>query len=752
MQTKLERYIWITAVFGWICLPSISKAQRAQTHSVCGIEVLDANCRKQVKKLEQGCLADPRIANHSLKTGVLPKLGTAAKWYMQMYRDKDIRWLKGLCGVTLYSRPETSCGKQGLQVALACIRSHRERLATESANQKMTSASDTVQDRKATVPQPPNAYMRSGSERAISPSAVQKIGVPHKEPASKAPKSPPVKSAVSVNETSAEAAHNSISIWFWLIQIAILILVLFLLWRFHQRSPSSMRTRDWQNLGREDNLWEQVQIYTGAIGRIENALDQIELNMHLWKKKWQELKQQEEPLVSLQHWADALYAYYRQLAQQILVQRNKPSASHYQRQLLNARDNLAWLFESHRELPPRNAMIEKLRQKMLNKIDALLTQMGYAEDEQQMQKILAQGQFNVQEFIARKTTDQAQRFLQEQKLQSFINIRSEFLQCLEQLYRSNLELLRNTDIDKPAVSLVNQQQNYIEEYIMAFLLQELPMLMLDYTSQSSRECSGALSEQLFNFIVEELADAGLAITPAFDAQRSHSHCAKFQYLSKAGVVMIEQPTTILREPDVALLVQDLAMSSHSKGIGNNIAQQEIADDSEEQANIKTPSGLEIAGITKTQEFKSVENIEDSLQGSLESNREQHVSAAGSTLEFRQRSRSSSKDDLFEIISQTPDHVLDQSDVAHNSMNPNIPLISNPDSDPPNEQNITRSQVPPTEQLPPGPLPTFDMTAISPANNSPTDTKSKKTAEYAIEHTSEFTVSPDISQGTSKSHQ
>lgn len=711
MQNQIKSWCWVflLVVVGWSNSQDVQANPSANT--VCGVDVsYQSRCYRELKHLEQGCRKEPVICGQSFQSGKTPQLEAAKQRCLQLYRSQRRQWLESLCGVRLFSKPHTYCGVKGVEVAVACVQK-----ALAAGQISPASRTGSLAKPVSTVP---TLARRSGepSRKTSSASAVSSVGVDQRNTTASTSSQPTESSQGSavgqvkkVQPPSLDSSSTGSSFWLYALQFVTLGLVLLLLWRRQERSslrPWEQRSR-WSEV--EENWVSPSDSENAAVARMETMLEQIELRLQVWEEQWREGQREHDPVVALQRMGDSIRGYYIQLAEVILEVQGRQPVSRVQRRLLESRDKMRWIFQAHRELPPLANAVERLQQELMLALQQILQQMGHVEGQQQIPEILSQGTFSVEEFLTRKAQDQAQRFLQNESLQSFSNIRNEYLQCVEQLYRSNLKGLLQPQEQEQTVAVLEQQQIFTNAYILGYLLQELPRQMVQYTRQSNRDRSGALVDQLLQFVDDELKTAGLEVFPVFEPSEFISSSARFLYLAHAGVRLLAQTDVILREAAPELLQarsqRDLPQVQESISVGESTA-----------------------------EYKS-HAPEEATQGLVS------VSVARPPLPI-DNTAAYSQDLLADI-----DEVILAYSKQKEERN-----IANPDSDPPTAEVTTETRgyrVAVKEQLPAGPLPVFDATQGSQSPESP-KVYHKITEEYGIgTHDSELPF--PSSRHSSKEH-
>ena len=210
----------------------------------------------------------------------------------------------------------------------------------------------------------------------------------------------------------------------------------------------------------------------------------------------------------------------------------------------------------------------------------------------------------------------------------------------------------------------------------------------------------ALSDLLLNFIEEERQGSGMELFPAMEESDFMSTHARFMYLSRAGVRMIEKPDLILREAHATLLEVYGQTESTEHELSNSDIVPTLAKYSSD-----ADSAEQRVGVTLEQP---------------------DTSPARS---HRNRARAGGHDLPRETAAYSQDLLgdIDEITTSHGDSEETIQSIGTPDSDPPTAEATTDLQghVNP-EDLPAGPLPTID-----PAQNfaSKGQRNTKNTREY-----------------------
>lgn len=663
--------------------------------TVCGVDVgYQPRCYRELKRLEQACRETPVICGQSFANGGTPQTETSKQHCLQMFRNQKKQWLESLCGVRLFSQPHTYCGQKGVEVAVACVGKHQAAGAIVPKRVLPPSGSASASGQTQRV-----SSATRGQKSVALVGSLAKTGQSSDSSSSKAATTdalPPVAvgQVKKVQPPTLEPSSSGSSFWLYAVQLLTLGLVLMLLWNRRDRQsvrPWEQRSR-WSDV---DESWSApVEPDNTAMTRMETMLEQIELRLQVWEEQWREAQQEHEPTVALQRMGNAVHSYYCRLAEVIMAHQGRQPVSRVQRRVLESRDKMRWLFQAHREPPPLANAVERLQEELMASLQQILQQMGHIEGQQHIPEVLSQGSFSVNDFLTRKAADQAQRFLQNESLQSFSNIRTEYLQCVEQLYRSNLNMLLQPQEQEQTVAVLEQQQIFMASYILGYLLQELPRQMGLYSRQSKRDRSGALVDQLLQFIEEELHAAGLELFPVFDESEFISESARFLYLANAGVRLSSQPDVVLREASTELL------------------------------QVRSPQPQPVVGRDaisvgeSTAEYKSQVSEEEATKGLVSVTVARPPSRPPLPLDNTAAYSQDLLRDIDEVIMSYGQKEKERS-------------IANPDSDPPTVDITTEMRghrVVGKEQLPAGPLPILDMTHASQSPDLPKG-YNKITEEY-----------------------
>ncbi len=658
MEKQCKSWCWAWVLVGcWVLLPSLAQAQDKK-RTVCGVDVsYQYRCYKELRKLKKACASKPVICGRTYEQGIAPSFKKAKQHCFYMYRKQRRRWREGLCGVRLFSRPTTYCGLKGVEVATACIKQGRK-------DQPAAGAVPARPEPVLPAPAAPAVRNTPVAPRASAPAPAATKSAPAPVERKRAATG----QVRSVQPPTLESHSSGPSLWLYALQLLTLGLVLLMFWRRRERNsrPWEQRSR-WSDV-EEDWVGLSTEAENPQMSRMEVSLEQIELRLQVWEEQWREGQREHDPVVALQRWGESLRLYYIKLGESISESRGRMSVSRVQRRLLEARDKMRWLFQAHREPPPLSHMVEQLQEHLFATTATVLQNMGYIDGQEQIPQLLSQGEFSVDDFLNRKAEDQAGRFLQNEPLESFSSIRNEFLQCLEQLYRSNLQSLLTEESSEVSVAVMEQQQIYTEQYVLGFLLNGLPKAMEEYTRQSKRDRCGPLVDQLLQFIAEELTSAGLELFPLFQEDEFISTNARLMYVSRAGVRFVEQPSIVIREADPSLLQQSTGTASYSETAVSNVSGEATAEyvsqspeaDPAVPVSVIKPSGAE-----------------------------DHTAAYSQDL-LR---------DIDEVI------------MSYDSPLAGDPNIANPDSDPPTAEVTTdlqgASSIRIQEEVPAGPLPTFE---------------------------------------------
>lgn len=660
MERQFKSWCWAWVLLGcWVLQPTTAQAEKTK-RTVCGVDVsYQLRCYKELRKLEKACGETPVICGRTYKGDKTPSFKKSKQHCAYMHRKQRRRWREGLCGVRLFSRPKTYCGIKGVEVAVACVKQAQEK------NQPAAGAVPVRPAPERSAPTTPAARKSPAPE--ASPASVQKPAAPAASVAPVAKKQAAVGQVQTVQPPTLESSNSGSSFWLYALQLLTLGLVFLLFWRRKERS-----SRPWEQRSRWSDVEEDWGLATetenSQMTRLEVSLEQIELRLQVWEEQWRDGQREHDPIVALQRWGESLRHYYAKLGESVAESRGRQTVSRVQRRLLEARDKMRWLFQAHREPPPLSHMVEKLQQELFETTDAVLASMGYKDGQEHIPQLLSQGEFSVDEFLNRKAEDQAQRFLTNDSLESFSSIRNEYLQCLEQLYRSNLQALLEDQESSESMAVMEQQQIYTEKYVLGFLLNDLPKMMEEYTRQSKRERCGPLVDQLLQFIAEELTSTGLELFPVFQAEEFISTNARLMYVERAGVRFVSQPSIVLRDADPALLQQTSGTDSYESA-GANVSSEATAEYVSHSPEVDDPAvGVAVA---------------------MPSAADAHTAAYSQDL-LR---------DIDEVI------------MSYDSPVPGDPNIANPDSDPPTAEVTTdlqgASSIRVQEELPPGPLPGFE---------------------------------------------
>ncbi len=718
MQRQISTWFWVFLVL-FLGLGTTGKAQARKHRTLCGVDVsYQYRCWKELKRLVSACQSTPVICGRSYKNGTMPRSRSALRRCKQMYRSQRRRWREGLCGVRLFSRPHTYCGVRGVQVAIACIKKRNKGMTPKPSvgevhSKRTTRGSSARQARSVSA---------SGVKRSVSTSSKVASGSVKKKPV--------VGQVQSSNPSAGGPSGQGSSFWIYVLQFLTLGLVLLLLFRRKEAFSSRSWEQRSSRMNDVESQWDMSMVHDNDtdLSRVETSLEQIELRLQVWEEQWREKSRSDDPIASLQPWAVAVHSYYCRIADVLAKGQGPQSLSDVQRRLLEGRDKLRWMFQAHREPLSQASAVEQLQIELLSSTDSLLKQTGYSEGEQKISALLSQGQFSVDEFLARKAEEQAQRFIEDEPLQSFSAIRNEFLQRLEQLYRSNLSELLEGEDQQSLVDNAEQNRIFLNDYILGFLLRDLPSKLEGYSHQSNRERSGALADQMIQFIEEELSHTGLELFPVFEKSEFMSVHAHFLYMARAGVRMVGQEEVVLREADPTLLevrsqTDETEPEAPSHEVLDDISQStaEYSSQSPEMIMMDQMIGVAIAqpeSLAPPAPIHSPLDVpEVQVEGRLEQTAAYH-------------------EDLLDGI----DEITMGEDAASQAEE----HIGNPDSDPPTAEATTELNINiAPDKLPRGPLP-----AIDPTKNyvNAKQERAKITREYgSMQHDSELPYSLNPSE-------
>lgn len=540
----MQNRVLLTSIVLFIGLISWSRPAEVQaSRTVCGVDVSrSSRCYRELRRLRKACDETPTICGVSYES-TSPDFAKAKARCARLRRRNRRRWARGLCGVRLFSPPKTYCGLRGVQVAVACIKRKRK-----DAPAPVSPAVGQVAP-KAPAPATPAAKQApvSPAPRAAAP-ALRRAAAPTKK-----------RAALGSARLTTPTRSSGTPFWMILLQLLTFVLVLFLLFR---RSGSRGSQKEWYQAPSWDEMparsWDEPAPAEKGRNQ-ERVLDSIQ-RMEDRVQRWQE--QQEEqwsdfssPLREMQAQADSLLDYYTKVAQQVVQSSASGSEdeSGYQKRLIDARGRLRWMFQAHRELPTQDSPVESLKAASWHRLQHLLEAFGHLGWEAELETHMANGQFSAADFIERKSEDQAMRFCAGEELQTFAALREEFLSCLETLYRANLKGIREAcSAARPPLSDEQKEELFVEDYILDFLLDELPSLLQELTRRSHPTSSGALVDQFVCFIEEQLEEAGVELFPVLDDELTETIGARLLYLLHAGVRW-QSGQTVLRSPDSSVM-------------------------------------------------------------------------------------------------------------------------------------------------------------------------------------------------------
>lgn len=649
--------------------------------SICGVSVRGTRCFRELRKLRRACQKTPRICGRTYASTTSPRLGVVRNRCHSLRRLNRARWSRGLCGVRLFSSPKTYCGMKGIEVAVACVRKQKKKETTHTAA--------VVKPPKTRQPlSRPPVHPREVSSQ---PLAAKTSKYDARQSKHEAVQGGFKRSVAPTKRLTTPSSSSSTTRWLLFFQLLTMALVVYLL--FRRRSPRT--TREWERTSQWDASFDVLENTTrktpnsDEVERVARSVEKLEDRFQAWQGSFEEeMERVSSPLYIMQSQADALFNYYIKLAEKVSESAGhalQPQGSLDVRQcLLESKDKLRWLFNAHRELPSVDSPIDELKATSWHHVQHVLETLGHISWSSKLHAHMANGHFTAAEYIQRMSADQAQRFSEGQDLRSFIHLGEEFLQCLENVYQSNLHTLKEAcEIRVDALTPEEERDVFYREYVLEFLLESLPAQLQELTHRSSPVHSGALVDQFIQFIESELESAELQLFPILDEEMIDTVHSRLIYLLHAGVKSKDN-SVVLRRPDASIMsVQPTPPLVETSSSESPEPTLDVRDASE--ANEALNCEVDVTGTGRISWF-------DAPAEEKESN------AASST-----------------------QHTMAS------------PSIGHPDSDPPESQGQS-------ERLPSGPLPHIkDVTQNFIAGVSEADLSRKITHEYGL---FEDSISPD----------
>jgi hypothetical protein len=448
------------------------------------------------------------------------------------------------------------------------------------------------------------------------------------------------------------------------------LLVLYLLFR---RQTPRHGGKEWQGSPTWDaplERWEEQGKQPNQ-EHLARSIERLEEQFRHWKEEQgEQVAKLNSPQYEMQVRADSLFAYYMKLAQNITQEMalEDGGGAGVRKRLMEAKEELQWLFNAHRELPGQDSLIEEIKASSWHHVQSLLETLGHVSLDAKVAEHMANGQFSGQEFLERKSQDQAYRFVASEDIQSFAQLRDEFLERLEHLYRSNLQSLEEVLPGKgEGLSPEEESELFLRDYVLGYLLEELPLLLQELTRRSSPVNCGALVDQFMRFIEKEIKASGVELFPQLDASMTDTINARLIYLLHAGV-RLRGTEMVLRAPDSSVM----AVESETP----ELTHQSAGDSFEE--------------TTVASEAASLDSFEDAEELSFE-------------VELPEGARAS----WFDAPSE--EGFFDARLLAEDGDREAQPPIAHPDSDPPEHTAemtgaVSIGKGATAESLPTGPLP------------------------------------------------
>lgn len=528
MQQRLQLLALAGFALFWGWTPA--QAQSSGTHTVCGVNIgSSTRCYRELRQLEQGCAQQPVICGHALKRRGLAPFSTLKRRCVRMWRRRDKKWVRSLCGVALYSRPKTFCGSKGIEVALACSKQALQKAGIDLA----------------ALPRP------RPQPRQADPAPVARPVVGALAPRAAVRPAPSKPTAPTPAKTAQAKVGSTTVSWggpvFWLFFLQFLTLgLVFVLFRGlqerRQRSLDPTDGLDWDHTTwSPESQWGNFDSRLGVPGQ-SSLSDEFEDVLDPKMKQWgQRLESKidtlrKTPLDDLEAQGHEIFDYYLHLAEGMVQHVAPNNGTPTQNRLLEVQKKIEWIFSAHREPHGPVALVADLRHSLQSTAQELLNEMGYLDVSDVIEQRLRRGTFTFDEFLERKRSDQVKAFINKEPLQNFGEVCREYLQRLDMLYQSNLDDIRELLNAPSSLPEEEQQMMYQLRFVEQFLMKDLPQRLEALSRQSSPAHVGALLDRLAQFVEDCLVEEGLELYPRPEEEELESHVhARIRFVRYAGV-------------------------------------------------------------------------------------------------------------------------------------------------------------------------------------------------------------------------
>jgi len=494
LESSMKKCIFLFASLVLLLTASTSLAQSKrrskQKRTVCGIDVsYQYSCWKQLRKLRQACSQNMTICGHNYSKGRLPYYKSAKRLCRRARRRGLRRWRNGLCNLPLYSSIRSYCGKKAISVAAACIRQKRKQ-----SGEPQVAAVPPVAPKSQ--PQAPSAAPTPQNDGGVAPKETPK----KQAPVSKEPTKQP-----AVGGLTQKAPASTGSNWLYFLNILTLLLLFygFFLQNKQRERSSAFIDREQEPewfMPSAKSEWG-FSLSPEAPAQDEKShmsnIDILTANMS---------GQMLSPMDELQLEADALSQYYLRLAKQVARISSQKYLNPKQQQVVDHKNKIQQLFYTYSAT--NHAELTVAKDQAMATLDSLLQQLGQSNLDEAVEKQMSTGQIDLETFFQNKQEDQAQLYLDGQPLDTFDDVRSQFLKHLEQFCRFNLEAVSKNACKPDAIPALEQEQIFYGTFVQRFLLSEFPEALQRIYKVTGEEES-QLMEQLIAFIEEQLFIAGI---------------------------------------------------------------------------------------------------------------------------------------------------------------------------------------------------------------------------------------------------